>query len=383
MDRFTTADLRNLVRAAGGTCVTLCMPTHPASEQGQQDAVRLKNLVNMAEQRLVEQGMRTSDARDMLSPLRDVVEDDKFWKGRSRGLALFLGNGELRTFRVPLPLAEMAVVSQRFHIRPLLPLLAGRQRLLVLALSQHRVRLIEVTEHESRAVEVDGLPQRMEEALNLDGADRGSQSHFSGPGGHGKQTSVFHGQGGVPDDHKDDLKSFFRLVDASLANVLRDEDAPLVLAGVEYLLPLYRQECRYPHLAEVTLTGNFDRLGEQQIGAKAWPLATELLRAERERALRKYHQLMGTGKATDDIRQTLPAAFAGQVETLFLSPQRISWGRCDTEGHVLETHVTQQPQDDDLADTAAAQTFLHRGGIYVLDESEMPTSGSLAAVMRF
>ena len=73
MDRFTTADLRNLVRAAGGTCVTLCMPTHPASEQGQQDAVRLKNLVNMAEQRLVEQGMRTSDARDMLSPLRDVV----------------------------------------------------------------------------------------------------------------------------------------------------------------------------------------------------------------------------------------------------------------------------------------------------------------------
>jgi hypothetical protein len=41
------------------------------------------------------------------------------------GLALFSEQGSVRQFRVPLWLAELVAVSDRFLIRPLLPLLGA------------------------------------------------------------------------------------------------------------------------------------------------------------------------------------------------------------------------------------------------------------------
>ena len=62
--------------------------------------------------------------------------------------------------------------------------------------------------------------------------------HSAMRGSLGKQAAVFHGQGGHNETHKDDLLQYFRLVDASLETVLRESQAPLLLAGVDYLLPL-------------------------------------------------------------------------------------------------------------------------------------------------
>jgi hypothetical protein len=223
----------------------------------------------------------------------------------------------------------------------------------------------------------------MNEALNLDGADRGSQSHFATRDGKGKQSSVFHGQGGVRDSHKDELAQYFRLIDAALAPVLADEQAPLVLAGVDYLLPIYRKVCRYPHLAAVELPGNFEHLGVKQIHGQVWPLIKPVLGEARQLAADKYRRLAGTGKTTDDIRQALPAAFAGQIETLFVPAQRQVWGVCDPQGQVADVHGEQQRGDDDLLDTAAVQTLLHRGSVYVVDKQEIPSTEELAAVYRF
>ena len=58
------------------------------------------------------------------------------------------------------------------------------------------------------------------------------------------------GHGGVTDDTKENLLKYFRLIDRGLHDLLKDERAPLVLAGVEYLFPIYREANTYPRLIE-------------------------------------------------------------------------------------------------------------------------------------
>lgn len=384
MDRFAMAELRKLIEPREGPCVTICMPTHGTGENGLQDALRLKNLAQQAEYQLAEDWVRAPEARDMMDRIRTLPTIPEFWAGRSQGLGLFLEPGSLATFRVPLALEEFLHVNQRFCVRPMLPLLTSTDRFFVLALSQNQPRLFGANRYRVEQIEVPGLPSRLDEALNLDSADRGSQVHSGGRGGaSGKATGVFHGQGGEPDTHKEELVQYFRLVDEALMRVLGGETAPLVLAGVGYLLPIFRRVTRYSHVVEGEATGNWDHVHVREIHAKAWLLVEPGFRHARDEARSKFQRLVGTGKASSDIREALPAAARGQVESLLVSARAHVWGMFDADRNLVEWHDAYQRGDDDLLDVAAVQTLLNRGQVYCVEPHELPTADPLAAVFRY
>ncbi len=383
MDSFAMTDLRQLSQPQAGPCVTICMPTHVAGVDGQQDVVRLKNLVERAESQLADGWLRAPEARDLLAAVRDLPADRAFWEARSHGLALFLDRQSLRHFRVPIRLDEMALVNRRFHLKPLLSLLTSGDRYFVLALSQNYVRLLAANRYRAEQLEVAGLPRRMDEALNLDGADRGSQSHFAMKGGKGKQSSVFHGQGGVRDAHKDELALFFRKVDEAVRPVLADTQAPLILAGVDYLLPIYRKVCRYTQLADQELAGNWDHLTATQLHEKTWPLAEPIFSLAREQAADRFRSLAGSDRASDDLRQVWKMAAEGRIDTLFVASDCQQWGALDPETNSVELHDQRQAGDDDLLDAAAVQTLLCRGTVYAVPSSQMPGSAAAAAILRY
>jgi hypothetical protein len=60
-----------------------------------------------------------------LASLWRLVDDGLFWQYQSDGLALYGRPGWWRALRVSLDPRELAVVADRFHISPLLPLLAS------------------------------------------------------------------------------------------------------------------------------------------------------------------------------------------------------------------------------------------------------------------
>jgi len=66
MDVFDDSELRRLTSEEVGPCVTVYLPTHVSGEQGQQDPVRLKNLLQRAEEQFVDGGMRAAEARELL-----------------------------------------------------------------------------------------------------------------------------------------------------------------------------------------------------------------------------------------------------------------------------------------------------------------------------
>ncbi len=383
MDTFSTSDLRRLTTAPQGPCVSIFMPTHAAGRDGQQDVLRLKNLLSQAERGLVDQGLRAPEIKQLLEPVRELPAEPGFWEKRGQGLAVFVTEGLLKRFRVPLQLDEMVVVNRRFQIKPLLPLIGANDQYFVLALSQNRVRLLEGRQFGMQEIKVDGLPQDMAEFLNYDSSERPSLAHAAPRGQPGMPSGAVHSLGGGREPSKDEIAQYFRAIDASLRETLRDQRAPLILAGVQYLLPIYREVSSYAAIAKDEVPGNPDHLSEHELHSRTWPLIASRAANAQQEAAAKYRRLAGTGKTSNDLRQIVPAAHQGQIESLFVDRAAHRWGVFDpATGEVTERSSAPQRGDDELLDLAAVQTLLHRGAVYAAAADHIP-SPPAAAVLRY
>jgi Bacterial archaeo-eukaryotic release factor family 7 len=378
MDLFRRDELKELLTQPREPCVSFFLPTQRGG--GEQNPIRWKNLVRQAGDDLEAYGLRTPAVRELLLPTWDLLEDPTFWKHQSDGLACFLAPAFIRSFRLPAAFPDLAVVGRRFHLKPLLPLLSGDGRFYVLAISQNAVRLFHGTRYCVSEVDLKGAPWNLAEALLTHDRDEPLVFHTHPALGYGRGGAIFHGHGVGIDDHKDDLLRYFQQVDRGLHELLREERAPLVLAAVEYLWPIYREANRYPHLLELGIPGNPDHLSARELHDRAWAVVQPRFAKAKEDAASLYRQFVGTGRTSDDLEEIVREAHGGRVEQLFVAGDGERWGTFDpTQGRVA-VHDRQEPGDEDLLSRAAADTMLHGGTAYVVGSQQVPGHRFAAAL---
>ncbi|MGA6993812.1 MAG: hypothetical protein WBX50_07935 [Candidatus Deferrimicrobiaceae bacterium] len=376
-------ELKELTETGTGPCVSIYMPTHKAGKATRQDPIRYKNLLREAERRLVAGGLRSADARDMLAEGNTMVRDSLFWGNQSDGLAVFFSAETHRRHVLPLPFEELVVVGDRFHVKPLLALFTGDGRFYILALSRNDIRLLQGTRFGVREVDLPEVPGSLAEALRYDDPEKSIQFRTIEPRGGGKRPAVYHGHGAGVDDAKENLRRFFRQVDAGLLDVLGQEQAPLVLAGVDYLFPIYREASTYPGLLEEGIPGNPDTASPEELHRHAWRLVHPRFLVAQEEAGNRYRELIGTGRASGNPRVVVPAAYHGRVETLFVAVGEQRWGAFDPERGNVHMHRKRRPLDTDLLDFAAVHTFLNSGTVYAVQPGKVPGGSSIASVFRY
>jgi hypothetical protein len=385
MDILSRKDLRALSEKKDGLHVSIYMPTHRAGPETQQDPIRLKNLLGQAEERLMDSGLRAPEAKAQLESAYKLIQDGVFWQSQSDGLAIFVSSEIARHYRLPLDFEELVVITERFHVKPLLPLLSGDGRFYVLALSQDEIRLLQGTRYRVGEVDLEGAPTSLAEALRFDDPERRLQFHTaSGPsGGKGSRPAMFYGQGAPSQDEKGDILRYFQKLDTGVQELLADEQVPLVLAGVDYLLPLYREANTYPHLSEEGIEGNPENLSAKELHQRAWAIVQPRFLEEREVAAKQFRQFADTDRASDNLTDIVPAAYHGRVETLFVALGVQQWGTFDPAANEIQMHQDAEPGDQDLMDSAAVQTLLHGGSVYAVELDQMPSEVSLAALFRY
>jgi hypothetical protein len=388
MDILIRGDLKTLMSKHKGLCVSILMPTHRAGAETQQDPIRFKNLLREAEERLLVSGLGTPEAQELLKPAQRLLGDVFFWRHQSDGLAVFLSPGVFRYYRLPFDFDELVVITDRFHIKPLLPLLSGDGRFYVLALSQNEVRLLQGTRYSVSEVALEGAPESLTETLRYNDPEKRLQFHTSTrtPGGKGERPAIFHGHGvASADDPKDYISRYFHQVDEGLQDLLRDEQAPLVLAGVDYLHPIYKEANSYPYLIDEGIEGNPEELRAEELHEQTWAIVQPLFLAAQKEAAAKYKQLAGAGseQASSDLKEVAPAAYHGRVETLFVAVGLQQWGTFDPKTNTVQVHEEAEPGDEDLLDFAAVQALLNSGTVYAVELEKVPGEAPLAAVFRY
>lgn len=389
MSVLSREEVQSLVQTANPPCVSIFLPTYRAGSETQQNPIRLKNLLRTAEERLADWGLRAPEAEELLAPARRLVDDGSFWQYQSDGLALFRSPDLFRTYRLPVTFSELSVVEDRFHVKPLFPLLSGDGRFYIVALSLKNIRLIAATRHSAEEVELPDVPRSLTEAL-------GELTRQSSPVQTATNTNarmrtmarspIFHGHGTAEDDLKAEILQFFNLADKALQKYL-DRNCPVVLAGVEYLLPRYKETTEHPHVLDEGLTGNADDLSPEQLRDLAWEIVEPHFQEDRRRAAERYGDLSGTGRASSRAEEILPAAHDGRVDTLFVARGVRLWGSYNggTRQILLqgEQGNGQEAGYEDLIDLAAVQTFLNGGTVFAVAQQEVPDGQAMAAIFRY
>jgi len=383
MKQISQVELQSLMQQQGSACISIYAPMVKAGQQTQQNPIRFKNLVRQAAEALEERGMTPKEVEHFLRPASDLIDDTPFWQHQSDGLAVFVGESFFRYFRVALEVRELVTVEERFHLKPLLPLLSGDGRFYVLALSQKQARLLEATRHHVRELDLGDLPTSLNEALGYEVEETHIQYHTGTKAGGLNQSPVYHGQGGGEDDVKLEIRKFFNLLDKGVQALVGDRQAPLVLAGVEFLFPLYRQVCDAPHLLEGGVPGSPGELSAEELHERAWPVVEPIFTKGQQDAAGRFHELAGTGQTSIEIEDVVAAADDGRVDTLFVALGTRRWGRFDRQGRTVELSESNGPGTEDLVDFAAIQTVLKGGTVYAVAPEEVPASGAVAAVYRY
>ncbi len=387
MQTLNLEQLNLLAKHQNPHSISIYMPTHRVGRDTQQDPIRLKNLLREAEQALEDNDLGKRDIEATLKPAYDLLDDMLLWKRQYDGLALFISDGELHYYRLPFRPDETCIVASTYFLKPLLPLFTGNGHFYILAVSQNELRLFEGTRHSVGQIDLpDDVPGNMDEALQYDDPEKELQFHTGTTGTHGSlRDGMFHGHGAGDEVEKTRIERYLNIVDKKLEKFLSDKSAPLVLAGVDYMLSMYHQVSDYRHLMEDGVEGNAEHLHAEELRRRAWPIVEPYFGAELDRIFDQYRELRTAEKATSDIEKIVPAAHYGRVDKLVVAVDSTLWGTFDSETGSVELHADHTAGDGTipLTDFAAMQTLQNSGAVYALPKDEMPDGAVAVAVMRY
>lgn len=391
MDPFERQDLRRLAETNDDFCVSMYMPTARFESESTQNPIRYKNALKSIREQLKAHELRDGEIDEILAPAEQLIDRTAFWRSLSEGLALFLTPNSSDVYRLPLRFAETVVVGPRFHLKPLFPLIASNNRFYVLGLSKNSVRLFQGTHQSLDEVSSADIPSNIVEAiLQYEDPEKQIQHHTAKRTSRGRQDASFHGHGVSSEDTsgqpKDELRRFFRKIDESLRERLREENAPLVLASVREYLPYYKEVNQYANLIDDdVVAGNFEDLSISDLHEKAWSIVEPKFHEKEQSAVERFSDLYHTDDqlASDDFHEIIPAAAYSRIDTLFVPVGEHRWGTYDRKTNTVEIHPDQRSGDEDLLNYAAVHAFLSGAEVHALKPTNMPNGFSVAATFRY
>lgn len=389
---FTIDSLAELAANQQSACLSLYQPTHRSRPESQQDPIRFRNLIKELAGSL-QHKYPAVDAKHLLEPFEALAHDSDFWSQGREGLAVLGAEGLCRVFRLQQPVTELAVVSDRFHLRPLRRTLQSLGHYQVLGLSMQKIRLFEGNRNALDEVDLaPGVPHTIDDALGKELTEPVSNVTSHGSSGHGS-ISMHHGHGGKKDQMDSDAERFFRAVDrAVLEHHSRPSGLPLILAALPEHHDLFHRVSHNPFLIADGLTINPDALSLEELRERAWQVVEPQNRARMTELSEGFAQAQAKGFGNDDLAMVTQAAAAGRVATLLLEADRQHAGlsdgatgrtvAADRSNSSLDSAHDHPGEPDDLGELGDLVENMG-GQVLVLPAPQMPVRTGLAATYRY
>lgn len=384
MTTLTKKEFEALAKVEDSRCVSIFLPTHRNGQAvlNHQDQLVLKNQLKQIGADLEKRGYSAQDTAAFLDPAQQLLKDSGFWRNQAEGLAVFIATDFLRFYTLPLTFEPEYQILHEFNLKPLLPVCMESPEFYLLTLNFHAVNFYRGNKTGIREIfPENALPQRIEEVVGFDYKQKFLGFHAQRGG---TPQTVFHGRGDGKDDKKDEILAFLRAINKTVTDYLGADTAPLLVASLDYLFPLYEKVNSYPYLFPKHIPGNPLHEQAEVLHQQALDLlATEF---EQEKVLKKdqFLQFHDTPRTSTDIQQIIPAALGGQIETLFLAKDYEAWGVYDTRDASVHLQETQNPSNTLLANLAAVAVLQNGGSVYVeaREGLPMPDSG-INALYRY
>jgi hypothetical protein len=374
-------DTINLLESHQGECITMFLPMHRmgADVNQQVDQTIFKDLVQQASAKLKN---KKEDVTRVFEPAYKLLQADDFWKNPSPGLAFYIADGFFKYIRLPAAPVQKMIVNSSFALTPLIPFITSSEYFYLLVMSKKQSKLYRVDRFQIQYIPISELPRGMDDVIHFEEKD--DQKLFrtgsSGAGG----GANYHGIGAGKPDDKENISMYLAEVDNTLwKEVLHRENVPLLLAGVDYMIPLYKNSSHYNRIWDAALTGNFERENENELHRQAIDIMQEYFQERTKLALAKYGDRSATSLTSTDPMEIIPAAYYSRVEELFVEKDEHIWGTFNEKTQSLTLHAEETDGVSDLLDKAVLRTYLNGGAVHILNKEKMPEKEKIAAIMRY
>lgn len=384
-DQLTQASLAEITAFHGRPCLSLYQPTHRRHPENQQDPIRFRHLLKEMETSLRQQ-YADETVHAMLASFMALAQDHDFWSHTQDGLAVLGAPGLFRVFlmqRQASEWAELAVVADSFHTKPLRQWLQSSGRYQVLALGLEHVQLFEGNRNALDAVELAAeVPQTLPAALGSElTKPHSSVSSYGGIGG--SHMAMHHGQGGRKDEIDNDTERFFRAVDrAVLEHHSRPSGLPLMLAALPEHQYLFREVSHNPFLMASGLAIAPIGLKNDALRQRAWDVVAPQLEAQQMAWRESYLLAEAKGLGSENLSDVAHAAVSGRVATLLIEAKRLMAGRIDSTTGRIDYSELDNPRANDVLDDLGAMVEKMGGEVHVLSAERMPCRTGVAASFR-
>ena len=365
---------------------SLCVSVYLSSERSAQGNERvgpmsLKSALQQAE-KLAQENDHALVQRT-LAPGYELLRTEEFWTNQKAvGLAFFMGDGYFKYVALPFAPDQETVVNNAFLIAPLTPFFFTSEHYYLLTISKNQSKLFRGDKFGLTFIPVEGMPRGIEDVVHLEEKDDENlfRTGSSGAGG----GAVYHGTGSSRPDDKENIAMYLAEVDSTIRKeVLHDSTSPLLLAGVGYLIPIYKKVTHYNHIWDKAMTGNHEHENDATLFETATEVMQEHFEASKNKALADYGNKSATDLTSHVVDDIVRAAYYKRIDTLFVSKGARLWGSFDDLNDTLIVHANEDTDDYDLIDKTILKTVLSGGKVFVLDEEEMPVRRMMVATMRY
>ena len=379
MNRITLEEIRK-IGAAEGPWLTILMPLTVTPRETGQNAIRLRRAIEAAELQFAEKGVSAEHSQRMLEPLRQLTEE-RNW-GTDQGLALFCASDVFRAYLLSKPLPSVVSVAEHVHITPLLAHMNGHGAFYVVTLSQKNVRLLRCNESECEEIPLPaGIPKSLADDSQTEQPDHDLTNSITAGPSHGAMRGVMFTTSTDREGKDEYLLKFYKHVSEGLHELFKEEGVPVVAAGVDYELALFRRVNVYPNLVEEAVHGALSGFKNGELHRRA----LEAVQSHRETPLRKalarFQQYERRNRTSTTMKEIVKAAWDGRIEDLFLAEGAQYMGKFDEATDRVRRHAVRG--EEDLLNAAAMRTILHSGDVFVVPAGKVPRSAPAAASFRY
>ena len=395
--------VRELLGEHPAPCMSLLLPTHRKVPGNIVDRPAYRHLVEALEMALSAAHPR-GEVERLLEPFHALGDDVRFWEHTRDGLAVFAAAGAARVFLLPVPVKPLALVTRRFHVLPLVRLVAGSDRYNVLVLTGRTARVYEGCLREGAAEALDPVPLHdpggraeidRDETVDAETWQPHRVRRGMGPSGLGAGRVVHGGTGSKHDDVDADTEIFLRHVDeVVLERVSRLTNLPLVLVASPRIAAVFRGLSKNSLLLGDFVPRDVHLLPVGDLPALVAPLFARTRDALVERELQRFAAARDRGLGAGDLSDVARAAAAGQVSLLLVETDRFEPGRLDRATGAIEpdgempvdlsrSGDTPALRTEDLLAAVAEMVIRHGGDVLSLEKLRMPTESGVAAIYRY
>ena len=369
-----------LLEACEPPCLSLYQPTH---RQNQQDPIRFRKLVKVLEESLL-QRYPTDEIRPLLDPFLALADDRDFWNHTLDGLAVLGARGVFRVYRLQRPVAELVVVADSFHTKPLMQILQSADRYQILGLSRQEIKLFEGNRDALDEIEpAHGVPRTITEALGEE-LTESHQTVASYGGVGGSHSPMHHGHGGKASEVDSDAERFFRAIDRGILEHHSQPSAlPLILATLPEHRHMFHQVSHNPFLLVEGIDIHPDALPIDELRQRAWQVFEPHYLARLAALVEEFGRARSQDLGHDELARVARAVAVGRVATLLIEANRQLPGRIDAATGDVEFDDLAPLEIDDALDDLGALALKMGGEVVIVPTERMPTETGIAAIYRY